>query len=59
MNHYIDVKQLAKRYQTSVPTIWRWAREGDFPKPVKLSACCTRWRLGDIEAWEASRQEEA
>lgn len=61
MTHYIDVKQLATRYGVSVPSIWRWSREGDsnFPQPVRLSKCCTRWRLDDIEAWEASRREAA
>ncbi|PXX97361.1 helix-turn-helix transcriptional regulator [Halomonas sp. LBP4] len=56
---YLTVKQLSARYGVSVPSVWRWAREGDFPQPVRLSKCCTRWRLDDIEAWEASRKEEA
>jgi len=31
------------------------AREGKFPKPVKLSDAVTAWRLEDIEAWEKSK----
>ena len=25
---YMSVRQVAERYETSVPTIWRWARSG-------------------------------
>ncbi|MCO7245252.1 AlpA family phage regulatory protein [Halomonas sp. Mc5H-6] len=55
---YSSAKQTAKRFGVSEVTIWRWARDGvsDFPKPIKLGPNCTRWRLEDIEAWEASRQ---
>lgn len=53
---YLTAKQLAARLSVSLPTIWRWARETDFPKPIKLSANCTRWKLQDIEAWEADRE---
>jgi hypothetical protein len=26
-----------------------------FPQPVKISPGCTRWRLSDLEAYEAAR----
>lgn len=52
---YLTAKQLASRLSVSLPTIWRWARETDFPKPIKLTSNCTRWRLDDIEKWEAER----
>lgn len=32
---------------------WKLTRAGRFPKPIKLSARCTRWRLSDIRAWMA------
>lgn len=50
---YLSVDQVASRFGVSKDTIWRWRREGDFPKPVKLGGRTTRWRLSDIEAWEA------
>jgi predicted DNA-binding transcriptional regulator AlpA len=31
------------------------ARLGKFPKPVKLSAGITAWRLEEIEAWELEK----
>jgi prophage regulatory protein len=32
----------------SATTIWRKCRLGEFPKPVKISAGITAWRVGDI-----------
>lgn len=52
---YVADTFLADRYDTSRVTIWRWARQGTFPKPVKLGPNCTRWRLEDVEAWEAQQ----
>ncbi len=53
---YLTDRQVAERYGVSRTTIWLWKRKGDFPKAVRLSAGMTRWRLSDIEAWEASRE---
>ena len=53
---YLSVKQVADRFGVSTASVWRWMRTGDFPRAVKLSSGTTRWRLADIEAWEASRQ---
>lgn len=33
----------------SPATIWRWVRDGKFPKPFKLSSCVTVWNLSDVE----------
>lgn len=56
--HYQTVKQIAKRYGNHAATIWRWVKNGQFPQPVKLSPGCTRWRLSDVQAWEASKAVE-
>jgi len=46
--------QIAKRYSVTRQTVWRWAnmKNSNFPKPIKLSPGCTRWKLSDIEHWE-------
>lgn len=54
---YISDIQFGERIGCHRTTVWRRAREeADFPKPVKLSRGCARWRLTDIEAWEAMRE---
>ena len=50
---YLSVDQVAHRFGVSKDSIWRWKRKGDFPRPVKLGGNTTRWRLSDIEEWEA------
>jgi predicted DNA-binding transcriptional regulator AlpA len=39
----------------SSPTLWRWIRDGKFPKPVKLSSRMVGWRCEDVKAWCDSR----
>lgn len=53
---YLNVSQLSKRFGVHRATPWRWLNSDPaFPKPVKLSPGCTRWRLADIEAWESCK----
>lgn len=53
---FLTVRQVADRLAVSIPTVWRWARErSDFPKPQRLGPAATRWRLADLEAWEAKQ----
>ncbi len=52
---YLSDNQVSTRYKVSSNTIWRWVRNKTFPAPVKLTPGCTRWRLSDIEAWEAAK----
>ena len=55
---YLTDRQLATRYGVGRSSIWRWVREGTtFPKPYSLAERITRWKLSDIEAWEASKSE--
>lgn len=34
---------LAKHYNVSRVTIWRWAKAGKLQKPIKIGANTTRW----------------
>ena len=56
---YLSDKQLAARYGVHRTSVWRWLRENNLPKPVKLSPGCTKWLLNDIEAWEQERIAQA
>ena len=39
----------------SAATLWRKCKSGEFPKPIKLSAGITAWRVGEVRAWLASQ----
>lgn len=53
---YLSDTQIAKRYSVHRSTIWRWRKDGiGFPEPVKIGHQATRWKLSEIEDWEAGR----
>lgn len=39
----------------SPATVWRWVREGKFPKPFKLGASVTVWDVDEVDAFIAQR----
>ena len=57
VRRYLKDSEVATRYSVHRDTPWRWCKEGRFPAPVKLGPSCTRWRLADLEAWEASQEQ--
>lgn len=32
-------------------TLWRWVREGRFPRPTRLSPGVSAWRVSDVLNW--------
>jgi predicted DNA-binding transcriptional regulator AlpA len=35
----------------SIVSVWRKAKAGTFPPPIKVAPAITAWRLGDIRKW--------
>lgn len=53
---FLTDQKVADRYGIRRPSVWRWVHTNPtFPRPVSLSAGCTRWRLADLEKWEADQ----
>ncbi|WCR05415.1 AlpA family phage regulatory protein [Paracoccus saliphilus] len=50
----MTVEQVAERYNVSTDSIWRWKRQGNFPRPVRVGGNCTRWRLDDLIEHEST-----
>ena len=50
----IDVKFVAVLFDCSENTIWRRARTGMLPAPIRVSSQQTRWRVGGIRKSLAS-----
>lgn len=44
----VDVKVVASLLDVHPNSVWRLARSGKLPAPVKLSEQSTRWRVGDL-----------
>lgn len=53
---YLTDSQLAARFGISRNSIWRLTRTGQLPAPIKLFASTTRWKLSDIQAFEAEAE---
>lgn len=55
-DRYICVKEVAERFGVAVSSIWRWSKDGLFPKPIRLGAGTTRWLESDVLRFEAERR---
>ncbi|SFM41629.1 transcriptional regulator, AlpA family [Marinobacter pelagius] len=53
---FYTIDEVSSRYKVSTKTIWRWVREGRFPRPVKVGPGTTRWREEDLQAFEEGLQ---
>lgn len=53
LDTFLTVKKVAAHVGVSVSSVWRMAREDEFPKPIKLSSQVTRWRKSEVQEWMA------
>ena len=54
----LSARDAARKYGTSSSWMWDMASRGLVPKPVKLSARCSRWLESEVDADIARRAEE-
>ena len=54
----LKAKEVATRTSFSIPHIHRLAREGKFPKPVKISENRNGWLEEDVNKWIEGRIRE-
>jgi prophage regulatory protein len=45
------IRMVAEKTGLAASSIWRLARKGQFPPPVRLSAGCTAWFEHEIDEW--------
>ena len=53
---YVRQPQLLEVVPFSSATLWRKCKNGDFPRPAKLSERVTAWRVAEVRAWLAKAQ---
>lgn len=51
---FLRLKQVVELTSISKATIWRWVKNGTFPKPIKITSRVTVWKSSDIQAYIAS-----
>ena len=54
---FLRLPQVLKVFPVSKSTWWAGVKEGRYPQPVKLSPKMTAWRVEDIRALIASKQD--
>ena len=54
-NKSLRPKQAADLLGVGPATLWRWAKQPDFPKSRKLSARCTVFDQDELIAWRDSK----
>lgn len=53
---YVRVWEIAgKVVPLSTASIWRLAKIGSFPRPIKMSNNVTAWRVSDVREWLKNR----
>jgi prophage regulatory protein len=61
MNHeseqFLTDRAVSARYAIARETVWRWAKDGRLPAPLKIQGT-TRWRLSDLMAYEKELNSE-
>ena len=40
----------------SSATLWRWSKDGRFPKPARLGPRVTAWKVEDVRRWMAEKE---
>lgn len=48
---YQTRQEVEEALTLSSATIYRWVKEGRFPKPIRLGTKMVRWKTSDIEQW--------
>lgn len=55
---FLKVSEVAERYRVDPATIWRWARSGRFPRPLKIEGV-TRWSVKKLDAHDQALEQES
>ena len=55
----LRVGTVAERIGLARPTIYRMVKDGEFPRPIKITTRAVGWRESDLATWIASREPTA
>lgn len=53
LNELASTQNRPGKLPVSPATVWRWVRDGQFPKPFKLGNRVTVWDLAEVDAFIA------
>ena len=50
-NKLLRIEEVCQLLGFKTSTIYKYIKEKNFPKPIKLSSRASRWKYKDIENW--------
>ena len=50
---YISIREVRCRYGIGNTTVYDWLKTTDFPKPYRIGPKLVRWKITELEEWEA------
>ena len=56
---FLREPSVLSRLGVSSATLWRWVRDGRFPRARRLGPNSVAWVASDVDAWLATRPEVA
>ncbi len=45
---FVRLRTVALVFGISAPTVWRWAKNGALPSPIRIGQRCTVWEVGAL-----------
>lgn len=51
----LRLPEVEKRVGARKPTVYRWIKENDFPKPIRIGVRAVGWIEHEINGWIRSR----
>jgi prophage regulatory protein len=58
-DRYLTLPQVKERVPKGTTTIYRWIKQGRFPRPYSIGPGSVAWLEREILAWMASHQKAA
>ena len=55
----LRIKSVQQKTGLSRSTVYKLAKVGDFPSPIKLSERCSAWVAADVDQWIDSKIKAA
>jgi hypothetical protein len=53
----LSLEQVAERYSVTIRSVQTWTKRNEgFPQPLRFSRRIVRWRLRDLQRFEAGKQ---
>lgn len=59
LSSFISISDLCTRYSIKRTACYSWRKKNNFPSSITPPNCNPRWRLADIEAWEAGNADQS